>query len=65
MPRLAVRGDVVASTGTTPTFQLLRLDRVEDPEVLRWHRHEVLALGWAAGALVTGDAGGRVSLWEQ
>jgi WD40 repeat protein/Cu/Ag efflux protein CusF len=65
MPRLAVRGDLVASTGTTPTFELLRLDSAEDAEVLRWHQHEVLALAWAGGVLATGDAGGRVGLWEQ
>lgn len=61
--RLAVAGDLLAMTGTGGTILIARLGASEDPEIVKWHQQDLLALAWAGTTLVSGDAGGRVALW--
>jgi len=45
--RLAVAGDLLAMTGTGGTILIVRLDAAEDPEIVKWHQQDLLALTWA------------------
>jgi WD40 repeat protein len=62
-PRLAIHADRVAITGAGGTIQIARLGGCTDPEIVKWHQQELLALAWAVTTLVSGDAAGRVALW--
>jgi hypothetical protein len=61
-PRFAVAGDLLAMTGTGGTILIVRLDAAEDPQIVKWHRQDLLALTWAGATFVSGDAGTRSPL---
>jgi Cu/Ag efflux protein CusF len=62
-PRLAIHADRMAITGAGGTIRIAHLGGVTDPEIVKWHQQELLALAWAVTTLVSGDAAGRVALW--
>jgi len=61
--RVAVHGDLLAMTGAEGTIWVVLLAAATDPEIIKWHRQDLLALAWAGTTLLSGDAGGRVALW--
>ena len=59
----AARG-LVATTGTDPRIEVTRLADGAPVVALSWHPEQVLSLAWAGSTLISGDAGGRVALWN-
>jgi WD40 repeat protein len=62
-PRLAIHAGRVAIMGAGGTIQIAHLGERTDPEIVKWHQQELLALAWAVTTLASGDAAGRVALW--
>ncbi len=59
----AARG-LVATAGTGAHIQLTRLADGAAIDTLAWHTAQVLSLAWAGPTLISGDAAGRVALWD-
>jgi len=62
-PRLSAHGDLLATTGAGGTMLIARLGAPDDPEIVKWHEQDLMALTWAETTLVSGDTHGRVALW--
>jgi WD40 repeat protein len=62
---ITVNGErgLVAATGDTK-IQLVTLADGTTVSTLEGHSAQVLSLAWVASTLVSGDAGGRVALWD-
>ncbi|HYR97189.1 MAG TPA: hypothetical protein VEM57_10655, partial [Candidatus Binatus sp.] len=64
--RLAVApgGRLVATAGLDRTIRLHDLASGAMVEAIAWHRAAIWGLAWAGPVLVSGDAEGRVALWD-
>jgi len=64
--QLAVNAErgIVATAGTNNLIQVTALADDAGVETLSGHAAQVLNLAWAGSTLISGDAAGRVALWE-
>jgi len=59
-----VRRGVVATAGIEPRIQVTPIADGPPLDQLGWHTAQILSLTWAGDTLVSGDAAGRVALWD-
>lgn len=59
-----VRRGVVATAGLEPRIQLTPIADGPSLDSLSWHTAQILSLTWAGDTLASGDAAGRVALWD-
>jgi Cu/Ag efflux protein CusF len=65
-PRLAVSADhhVLASAGVAGAVHVHDVASGNRVRTLQWHDQQVLGLAWAGSVLISGDAAGRVAVWD-
>jgi len=55
---------LIATVGIEPRIQLTGLTDGQPIEVLSWHTAQILDLVWGNSLLASGDAAGKVALWD-
>ena len=55
---------IAAAVGVDSAIQLTALTDGASVETQIWHSAQILSLAWAGSTLISGDADGRVALWD-